>query len=470
VSLIALSFSVHAESAIADKKLMLLFDVDQGWPSGIIEKNDMDGLDRILGILKKFTNRYDVYAIFSPLTARRETFNGALRRSVAQGVPFVLDVYTSDATALGNTFMEANSGADPKRALTIALDDLKALKSDRDLGPYFKGIRIFEVLAVDFTVSTCAAKPRVSWCDKFKKNVTTQPIFDRKIAKTLLDFAKENGMFVFWSDWLWDYHTARQQRVLQSLLRRGDYRDTVVLAYANNLPYEESRSDSTGWNRWLKTYEPMRRVVRGFGMSNQAWTCRTAVACPTQVLLDWVDRATDANVVALQFEPAFYFFELSTDILEEWHPNLAVPADRRGRLTNQMLLIARALGLDLSADYEQSRVAANDRGKATCLSFDVPSHMSADMQFNVSATFVNSGLDAWSPGGVVIEAQGQEKWNISPLPVTEGPISPGQVVHIMVRAQAPRTAGRYPLTIGLKSSSSATLGGVCDGLVSIEAK
>ena len=39
-----------------------------------------------------------------------------------------------------------------------------------------------------------------------------------ELAKPLLDFAKERGLWVFFSDWKWDQYTAQEQLGLQRLL------------------------------------------------------------------------------------------------------------------------------------------------------------------------------------------------------------------------------------------------------------
>src|ERR1035438_1522960 len=133
----------------------LIFDIDQGFPFGITENRDLASLARILAVVEKFRRRFDVYLVFTPLTAKQDNLLAVLRLTAAHRVPFLLDVYSSDAMTVGNVLIPVNSEADPSHATALSLDGLRRLKMDTEIGRYFAGLRFFEVMAADFTVKTC---------------------------------------------------------------------------------------------------------------------------------------------------------------------------------------------------------------------------------------------------------------------------------------------------------------------------
>jgi hypothetical protein len=462
------------EALAASTKVALLFNLDQGFPMGIVEANDLNGLDRILAVLVELKSKYDVYAIFSPLSAKTNNLHDALRSAAAHHIPFFLDVYTSDAMTIGNILTPANPQADPSHALTQSLDGLRALKADKEIGPYFAGIRVFEVMAEDFTVKTCLAQKegkRVNWCDHFQRNVTTSDVFNRDTAKAVLDFAKSNRMLVFWSDWKWDSQTEVQQRTIIDLLSAGDYRDTVILAYANNLPNEVSRSDYSDWQRWITKYSPMvGKSVLGIGLSDQAWLCETDIACPSSVIQDWAERAIKAGAVAIQFEPANYFFELAKGANRVGYPNSPHWREVSGRPSEQLVLLASAFGVDLTRS-EPAPLSRIQNDRTICMALDVDQHVVLESQtFNASATFRNAGNNAWQPNRVSLFSYSEDVWNIGSVSLPKARIEPGHSVKVSFTATAPSKSGRQRLDVGLRSKDGVSFEDFCSISVSVGSK
>jgi hypothetical protein len=465
---------LSSESSAGDRKIALLFNLDQGFPAGIVENDDMNGLDRALTVLEKFKHKYDVYVIFSPLTAKANNLRDELRTAAAHQVPFFLDVYTSDAVTMGNILTPANPQADPSHALTTSVDALRTLKSDREIGPYFAGIRIFEVMAEDFTVKTCLspkAGAHVDWCDHFQHNVTTSEIFTRERAKGLLDFAKSNRMLVFWSDWKWDAQTEAQQKIVVDLLSGGDYRDTVILAYANNLPNEIARTDDSNWRAWVSKYSPMvGRAIRAIGLSDQAWLCDANVACPEPVIQSWVERAVQAGAVAIQFEPANYFFELPKGGNQVGYPNSPVWHETSGRPSEQLALLARSLGADLGT-AEPAPLAYTTQNRTVCMSVDLDQHpVTAGQLFKGSVTFHNGGANPWEPHSMALVPLSQDVWRIGAVSLPDRRIQPGQDVQVPLSGVVPAKPGFQRLDLGLKTKEGFRFDDFCSLLVSIGAQ
>jgi hypothetical protein len=466
--------SIPGDALAVSRKVALLFNLDQGFPMGIVETNDLNGLDRILSVLDELKGKYDVYAIFSPLTAKTNNLHDALRSAATHHLRFFLDVYTSDAMTIGNILTPANSQADPSHALTLSLDGLKALKADKEIGPYFAGIRIFEVMAEDFTVKTCLAQKggkQVDWCDHFQRNVTTADVFKRDTAKAVLDFAKSNDMLVFWSDWKWDSQTEAQQKTIVDLLSGGDYRDTVILAYANNLPNEVARSDDSDWQRWFAKYSPMvGRSVRGIGLSDQAWLCDTDIACPVPVIQNWAERAIKAGATAIQFEPTNYFFELAKGANRVGYPNSAQWREVSGRPSEQLVLLASALGVDLTR-REPTPLSRTQKDRTICMALDIDQQSVVEGQtFKASATFRNAGSNAWEPNHVSLFSYSEDVWSIGSVSLPDERIEPGHNVKVSFTATAPSKPVRQRLDVSLRSREGARFEDFCSISVSVESK
>lgn len=467
--LLACCYSTGADAYPFPKKRVLLFNLDQGFPAGITQNHDIVGLDRILSVLEKFKGQYEVYAIFSPLTAKTDNLHDVLERAAAHHVPFVLDVYTSDALTMGNVMIPANAQADPPHALTTSVRALEAFKADKDLGPYFAGIRLFELMAEDFTVKTCLSKA-VDWCNNFKKNVKAGDVLTADVAKPLLEFAKSNNMLVFWSDWKWDSQTAEQQKIIDNLLGSGAYRDTVVLAYANNLPNEEGRFDDSNWKAWVAKHSSMvGPQVLSLGLSNQAWTCDTYVACPIPVIQEWVQRADKAGAKVVQFEPANYFFELPRGGNSAGYPDSPQWRDTAGRPTEQMVLLAKALGVDLTAG-EPAPLSRTQKDLTICMGLEVgQGSVIQGHTFSVSVTFRNSGVNAWEPNSLSLVPRSADTWKIGTVSAPSTRVAPGQNTTISFTATAPAKAGKQGLDVSLKPKDGGPFQEFCSRLVSVQA-
>ncbi len=330
----------------------LVFDVDQAWPTGITENDDLTSLDRMLTVIAEFKTRFNVFVIFSPLTAKTNNLRNVLRLAAKRQIPFLLDVYSSDAMAIGKVEIPTNPDADPSHALAISLQGLRELKADPEIGPAFAGLRFMEMLGMNFTVRLCRERAtgpnRVNWCDHFARNLPKDDPFKPEIAKPLMDFAKNHGMWVLWSDWKWDDQTRESQNILKQILASGNYKNTVVLTYANNLPGEAARDNDANWRKWKAEYQPLvGKQIKGLGLSDQSWTCAVQLACPVDVLTRWARQALAAGAIALELEPANYFFYLPHAGDIAGYPDAAKWREAGGRPNDRLVLFAKSLGVEL---------------------------------------------------------------------------------------------------------------------------
>jgi hypothetical protein len=353
----------------------VIFDLDQAFPNGMIENGDLAGLGRALDALKVFSRTHPTVALFDPMSAKRENLMNALRLTAQKKVPFMLDVYTSAAHSIGGIMTPTSPDADPKRGTTASVEFLSQLRKDPTIGPYFTGLRFFEVMAGDFSVKTCLAHAtgpnRVNWCDRIWVNIDGPNFFDPAIATAYLDFARANGMTVFWSDWKWDVQTESQQAMLERILQSQDYSKTVVLGYSNNRPNEANRDDFSGFDAWVARHQPwVGKYIKGIGLSEQAWVCDAVWTCPTDVMDKWARHGLDAHVDILQFEPAGYFFDLPHGKTPPNYQDDPRWSENSGRPKVTLTTLARTLGVDVSAAAMRPSPAVADN--PVCESFSVP--------------------------------------------------------------------------------------------------
>jgi hypothetical protein len=291
----------------------LAFSLDQGFGNGVVVQSNLAAVKQIVEALKPLQSRYRICMIVNPMVSDRAKLDTILNLLVEQRMPFVFDVYTSDAITLGSC-SEQNKPYDPKHGLSISLEDLRAYK--KRYGKWLIGIRFAEVFAQDFTVRAVKTT-NPEWalpCWKLPEDSYFRP----DLAEKYLKFARDNGLFVQWSDWHWyefadwDKPQKEHESQLARLLRK--YPNVVTVTYANNEPQTASASRLEHWERAVAKF--LTCGAAGYGLSNQSWLCLNEQTCPIEDIIRWTKSALNRGCRLIQFEPVWYFFNLPRGTFE----------------------------------------------------------------------------------------------------------------------------------------------------------
>ncbi len=294
-------------AAPSAEPVKLIFSIDQGFGNGIIVNADEVALRRIISALKSLRPHYDVYALFEPQVANKSNLNAALDLCAKHDLPFMFDVYSSDAMTLG-TSTEQNAPADGPHGIAISVEDLARYK--KQYGGYLAGLRMMEVFSQDFTVQAIRTT-NPEWKGKGWV-MPPDDFFQPALARPFLEFAKQQGMFVQFSDWHWlrfaewDNAQKRREDALRQLLH--EFPGIVTVTYANNEPNEASAPRLSNWEEAVAPF--VQAGAKGIGLSNQAWLRRDETQCPVDDILAWAREALDRGCRMIQFEPVWYFFQL----------------------------------------------------------------------------------------------------------------------------------------------------------------
>jgi len=276
-------------------------------------QGNLPAVRRIVETLKPLQSRYRVCVIVNPMVADRTKLDAALDALAHAGMPFVFDVYTSDAITLGSCSTQ-NKPYDPPHGLSISIEDLKSYK--KRYGGLLIGIRFAEVFAQDFTVRAVRTT-NPEWglpCWKLPADSYFRP----DLAEKYLAFARGNGLFVQWSDWHWqefaewDEPQESHEAKLAEILRK--YPNLVTVTYANNEPQNASAARLPHWERAVAKF--LVHGAAGYGLSNQSWLCVDEQACPIEDIINWTKSALDRGCRLIQFEPVWYFFKLPRGTFE----------------------------------------------------------------------------------------------------------------------------------------------------------
>ena len=138
-----LLLTLAVEAAPHEGRTKLVFSVDQGFGNGLVVNRDLVGARRIARTLRTLEPKYDVYALFEPQVANKKKLDAVLDVFVEEEIPFVFDVWSSDAMTLGTTTPQ-NAPADGPHGVAISLEDLSQYK--HRYGRHLAGMRIMEVL------------------------------------------------------------------------------------------------------------------------------------------------------------------------------------------------------------------------------------------------------------------------------------------------------------------------------------
>jgi hypothetical protein len=295
------------KSPKAKEKVKLIFSVDQGFGNGIVVNDDQAAIGRIIDAVQPLRKRYDVYLLLNPMVADHEKFNHILDIIAAGHMPFMLDVYTSDGETLGSSTPQ-NAPFDGAHGITISLDNLRKYKTK--FGKLFSGLRFMEVFAQDFTVRAIKTT-NPEWALPGMK-MPPDAFFQPQKAEVLIRFAKENRMFVQFSDWHWielagwDKPQIKNEKELSAILRK--YPGVVTVTYANNEPNEDSVKRIGYWRKSVEKF--VADGAAGCGLSDQSWLRKNEVNCPVSDIIEWAKSALEQECRMIEFEPAWYFFKL----------------------------------------------------------------------------------------------------------------------------------------------------------------
>lgn len=335
VGLFLMASGVRAASSGSD--IRLVFSLDQGFGNGVVVNDDQVAVKRIVEALQPLSAKYKVYALLNPQVRDRAKFDRVLDILVAEKMPFVFEVQSSDTMTIGSV-VDHCKPHDPRHGVSISLPDLRSYK--KRYGKWLAGIRFMEVLAHDFTVR--AVKTTNPEWGKPNWKLPRDSFFQPGIVEGFLQFAKQNGMFAQWSDWHWityaDWDKPQQatEDKLHAVLRR--FPGIVTVTYANNEPNGDSTKRLPDWERCITKFEDTAEL----GLSDQSWL-GSDVTCPVGDIISWAESALDKGFRYVQFEPAWYFFRLprGTFGVQDYTEDPAF-ADR-GRATDNLLALEKAL-------------------------------------------------------------------------------------------------------------------------------
>ncbi len=297
-----------------EKRVKLVFVADQGIGDGLVVAGDRIGMHRICEALKPLQTRYDVYVLFGPHVKNKVHLDALLDVAVNNGIPFMFDVLSSDAMALGGT--PQTDPPDDAHGVEISLEDLAGYK--QRYGASLAGIRFMEVMGQAFTALEIATR-HPEWMHEGYSRMPDADVdvFNADIVRPYLQFAQHHGMFVQWSEFSWGIRhfpergdadpAARREAALEGLL--AEFPDLVTVTYANNEPEEGSRPQLMSWHEKVAPF--VKAGAKDFGLSNQAWLYNLRpMECPVGDLIRWTERALELGCTYIEYEPVFYFFNL----------------------------------------------------------------------------------------------------------------------------------------------------------------
>jgi hypothetical protein len=373
-------FLLQATVASAiEKKVALVFELDEGWGDGIIHNQDMVALKRILANVKAFGSRFDVYALLPAAAADRSKLTNALDELKAEGVPFMLEAESSDTIQLNAN--AANAPYDASHGFGSSVAELQALR-DR-YGASFAGVRFMEVFGMNQQIVGCR-RFGANWCSKFTRVMPEDNFFQKRLIEPYVAFAHRNGMMALFGDHYWgaNYDPQREtydgrpyfskearvtaeifdkeikqpqnERDIQALAAK--YPGVIVPVYDNNDAsggVDNSTPMIDSWETRIMRPFISTGGFRGFGLSDQSWLCPErarnshGVECPVKGGITWAEKALAHGASVIETEPVWYWFNLP--------PGEIAPRDYtrdprwadRGCATANLKAFAAALGVAL---------------------------------------------------------------------------------------------------------------------------
>ncbi|MHB1000360.1 MAG: hypothetical protein ACYC27_14055 [Armatimonadota bacterium] len=175
-------------------------------------------------------------------------------------------------------------------------------------------MRFHEILGADFSTEASRVPNKDSWTQWYHDHykLPKDAFFQSEICEPYIKLAKNNGMFIQWSDfhWIgncpWDIQQPAREDKIKDLLRK--YPGIITTTYANNEPNEESVKRLGNWVDIVSGYT--KHGASGFGLSNQSWMRMDYNNTSIDEMISWTKSALDAGASMIQFEPSWYYFNM----------------------------------------------------------------------------------------------------------------------------------------------------------------
>ncbi|MBN1331790.1 hypothetical protein JW978_02790 [Candidatus Dojkabacteria bacterium] len=303
-------------SIVAEKsdKLLLVFNIDQGFSNGLVNVTDNETMMKnITDSLKTLQSEYEVAIQINPIHKDKTKTTKVLDYFASNNIPFYLVVYSSDTFTLGNTANSVVSPYDAKRGVSVSDAELSQYKTK--YGDKFKGITVFEVFSFDFTIRVCKTT-NPEWCDS-SWDLPYNSFFRSEYLDKYAQFASKNDMTLFFADWYWykfqSSDTTQKSYEVKLNTISQKYPNTIVVGYDNNEPDNASHGRVGTWQDAVSFVSKKK----GIGLSDQAWICSDETSCDIDIINQWADSALTNGATILSFEPVWYFWNLPKGSMSE---------------------------------------------------------------------------------------------------------------------------------------------------------
>jgi hypothetical protein len=334
---IALLLLFVGQTRASEPKIRLLFSIDQGFGNGIVANGNVEALNRMVTALEPLRAKYEVSVLLNPMIQDKQCLKLMLDALVARRMPFVFDVYSSDSFTLGANG-PANAPFDSSHGLSISVEQLAAFKES--YGASLVGLRFMEIFGQDYGIR--AMKTTNPELKRPGDKLPADTFFRSDLAEGFIRFAKEHAMFVQWADfgWMpfspWDKEMPNYTEQVKALLRQ--HAGVVTVTYNNNEPNEASVPRISTWHTAVETFP--KDGAAGYGLSNQSWLHNfTYMDTKPEEIIAWTQSALDENCRLIQFEPAWYFFNLPAGTFELGDSNQVPAGTQPGEARESLKLL-----------------------------------------------------------------------------------------------------------------------------------
>jgi hypothetical protein len=311
---ITLLMLLTGQASAAEPKTRLVFSIDQGFGNGIVANGNVEALNQMVTALEPLRPKYEVSVLLNPMVKDKARLKAVLEALVMRKMPFVLDVISSDSFTLGANG-PANTPFDSSHGLSVSVEQLTELKTT--YGASLVGLRFMEIFGQDYGIR--AMKTTNPELKRPGDKLPTDTFFRPDLSEGFIRFAKEHAMFVQWADfgWMpfspWDKEMPKYTEDVKALLRK--YPGVVTITYNNNEPNEASLPRLNTWHTAVESFP--KDGAAGYGLSNQSWLHNfTYMDTKSEEIIAWTQSALDKNCRLIQFEPAWYFFNLPAGTFE----------------------------------------------------------------------------------------------------------------------------------------------------------
>jgi hypothetical protein len=311
---ITLLMLLNGQASAAEPKTRLVFSIDQGFGNGIVANGNVAALNQMVTALEPLRPKYEVSVLLNPMVKDKARLKAVLNALVMRKMPFVLDVISSDSFTLGANG-PANAPFDSSHGLSISMEQLTTYKTT--YGEWLVGLRFMEIFGQDYGIR--AMKTTNPELKRPGDKLPADTFFRPDLAEAFIRFAKEHAMFVQWADfgWMpfspWDKEMPNYTEQVKALLRQ--HPGVVTITYNNNEPNEASIPRLSTWHTAVEHFP--KDGASGYGLSNQSWLHNfTYMDTKPEEIIAWTQSALDKNCRLIQFEPAWYFFNLPAGTFE----------------------------------------------------------------------------------------------------------------------------------------------------------